>query len=189
MRAYWPPILTLLVMNIGANFAIGQGIQVRSAYYGPSNRVGIDVARRVQRFADYGEPFRVGSDTLQIDAEFDRPCVLVVTYELNGQQITERVPEGEVFYFRNPKGTDSGLPDRGPPVRVIRAFYGAKGRYVDVTRIVRSLLDGQGPFQVSNETFGIDPYRGEQKWLRISYILGGIRRDERYAEGDLVELQ
>ena len=189
MRAYWPPILALLVLNIGVNFAIGQGIQVRSAYYGPLNRVGIDVTRRVQRFADYAEPFRVGSDTLQIDAEFDRPCVLVVSYELNGQQISERVPEGKVFYFRNPKGVDSGIPDRGPPVRVIRAFYGTKGRYVDVTRIVRSLLDGQGPFQVSNETFGIDPYRGEQKWLRISYILGGIRRDKQYAEGDLVELR
>ena len=181
-------MLALLVLNIWANFAIGQDIQVRSAYYGPSNRVGIDVTRRVQRFADYGEPFRVGSDTLQIDAEFDRPCVLVVNYELNGLQISERVPEGEVFYFRNPRGADSGIPDRGPPVRVIRAFYGTKRRYVDVTRIVRSLLDGQGPFQVSNETFGTDPYRGEQKWLRITYIVGGIRRDGLYAEGELVEL-
>jgi hypothetical protein len=80
------------------------------------------------------------------------------------------------------------LPDRRPPVQVIRAVYGTKGRYVDVTRIVRSLLGETGSFQVSNDAFGIDPYRGERKWLKISYILGRIRRNEQYAEGDLVEL-
>jgi hypothetical protein len=180
--------VALILLNIGANFAIGQGIRVRSAYYGPSNGAGIDVRRQVQHFADYGEPFRVGSDSLRIDINSDQPCILVVMYELNGQQISERVREGDVFYFRNIRGADAGLPDRGPPVRVIRAVYGTKGRYVDVTSVVRSLLDGTGPFQVSNETFGIDPHRGERKWLRISYILGGIRRDEQYAEGDLVEL-
>ena len=188
MRAYCAPVLALFLLNIGASFAIAQGIRVRSAYYGPSNGVGIDVRRQVQHFADYGEPFRVGSDSLGIDNNSDQPCVLVVIYELNGRQISERVREGEVFYFRNARGADAGLPDRGPPVRVLRALYGTKGRYIDVTRIVRSLLDGTGPFQVSNETFGIDPYRGERKWLRISYVLEGVRRDAHYAEGDLVEL-
>src|SRR5271166_5046754 len=188
MRAYCAPVLALFLLNIGASFAIAQGIRVRSAYYGPSNGVGIDVRRQVQHFADYGEPFRVGSDSLGIDNNSDQPCVLVVIYELNGRQISERVREGEVFYFRNARGADAGLPDRGPPVRVLRALYGTKGRYVDVTRIVRSLLDGTGPFQVSNETFGIDPYRGERKWLRIAYVLEGVRRDAQYAEGDLVEL-
>ncbi|HKM58077.1 MAG TPA: hypothetical protein VJX28_04985, partial [Chthoniobacterales bacterium] len=80
----------------------------------------------VQHFADYGEPFRVGSDSLGIDNNSDQPCVLVVIYELNGRQISERVREGEVFYFRNARGADAGLPDRGPPVRVLRALYGTK---------------------------------------------------------------
>ena len=66
MRAYWAPILALLVLNIGVNFAIGQGIQVRSAYYGPLNRVGIDVTRRVQRFADYGAGRPLGTVSEEI---------------------------------------------------------------------------------------------------------------------------
>jgi hypothetical protein len=191
MRAFCPILLgaiALLLLSIGANSAFGQAIRVRSAYYGPSNRVGMNVRRQVQHFADYGEPFRVESDTLGSDSNSEQPCVLVVEYELNGRRISERVREGDVFYFRNARGVDAGLPDRRPPVQVIRAVYGTKGRYVDVTRIVRSLLGETGSFQVSNDAFGIDPYRGERKWLKISYILGRIRRNEQYAEGDLVEL-
>ncbi len=191
MRPYCPlgiGAFALLLMTFGASLAIGQEIRVRTAYYGPSDGPSVDVRREVKHFAEYGEPFRVGSDSLRIDIRTNLPCVLVVKYELNGQLITERVREGDVFYFRNARGVDAGVPDRGPPARVIRAVYGTKDRYVDVTNIVRSLMDGTGPFQVSNETFGVDPYRGERKWLRIIYIQAGMRRNEQYAEGDLVQL-
>src|SRR5260370_10537227 len=80
---------------------MGQGIRVESAYYGSRDGVGADVTGRVQRFADYGEPFRVSNDTLRIDPSPNRPKTLGVVYYISGRRISETVPEGEVFYFRN----------------------------------------------------------------------------------------
>jgi hypothetical protein len=42
---------------------------------------------------------------------------------------------------------------------------------------------------VSNETFGVDPYQGRQKWLKISYLRGESRRDQEYKEGTEIRLQ
>ena len=101
MKAYWYPFLVLLFLNSGIFCSMGQGIRVESAYYGKPNSVGIDVTRRVQQFADYGEPFRVGKETLRIDPSPNRPKALVVIYAVNGHRISECVQEGDVFYFRN----------------------------------------------------------------------------------------
>jgi hypothetical protein len=57
---------------------------------------------------------------------------------------------------------------------------------VDVTRIVRDFVMSGEPFSASNETFGIDPYKGETKHLRITYAQDGERRESRWDEGDLV---
>ena len=73
MKAYWSPSLVLLFFNIGVFCSVGQGIRIESAYYGPPNKTGVDVTRSVQQFADYGEPFRVGSDTLRIDPSPNHP--------------------------------------------------------------------------------------------------------------------
>ena len=122
MKAYWSPSLVLLFFNIGVFCSIGQGIRIESAYYGPPNKTGVDVTRRVQRFADYGEPFRVGSDTLRIDPSPNHPKSLVVIYEVYGQRISDCVREGEVFYFRNGSESESNR-DHG-----VRAFK-SSGRF------------------------------------------------------------
>jgi hypothetical protein len=101
MKAYWYPFLVLLLLNIGIFCSMGQGIRIESAYYGKPNSVGVDVTRRVQQFADYGEPFRVGKETLRIDPSPKNPKALVVIYAVNGHRISECVQEGDVFYFRN----------------------------------------------------------------------------------------
>ncbi|MBV9643536.1 MAG: hypothetical protein JO334_08185 [Verrucomicrobia bacterium] len=111
MKASWTPSLVLLITNIGLFCSMGQGIRVESAYYGAPNRIGVDVTRRVQRFADYGEPFRVGNDTLRIDPSPNRPKALVVIYEVKGRRISDSVREGDVFYFRT-VGESSGAEDR-----------------------------------------------------------------------------
>jgi hypothetical protein len=188
MKAYWSPSLVLLFFNIGVFCSIGQGIRIESAYYGPANKTGIDVTRRVQRFADYGEPFRVGRETLRIDPFPNHAKSLVVIYEIDGQRISDCVREGEVFYFRNGSEAESNR-DRSPGIQIIRALYGARSRYVDVTRLVRQLARDRQPFTVSNETFGVDPYQGRQKWLKISYLRGESRRNQEYKEGTQIRLQ
>jgi len=188
MKVYWTPSLVLLCLLFGAVDSRGQGIRVESAYYGSRDGVGVDVTGRVQRFADYGEPFRVSNDTLRIDPSPNRPKALIVVYYVNGRRISESVPEGEVFYFRDAGYLPHGPDDYRPAIRIIRAIYGARGRYVDVTGIVRDRFRDRKPFTVANDTFGVDPYPGHGKRLKIDYLRGGEQREKEYAEGDSVRI-
>ncbi len=113
MKVSWSPFLVLVFLNIGVFCSIGQGIRVASAYYGVPNGAGVDVTRQVQQFADYGEPFRVGSDTLRVDSSPNYRKTLVVIYEVNGQRISDSAREGDVFYFRE-RRTKRSPGMRGP---------------------------------------------------------------------------
>jgi hypothetical protein len=85
---------------------MGQSIRVQSAYYGSRDGAGADVTQTVQRFADYGEPFRVNNDTLSTDPSPNHGKTLVVVYHANGQRISDALPEGEVFYLRSRRDSD-----------------------------------------------------------------------------------
>src|ERR1700719_5151268 len=173
----WSASLVLVFIHFGICCALGQDIRIASAYYGSPNEVGVDVTHRVQRFADYGEPFRVGNDTLRIDPSPNHPKALVVIYMVDGRRISECVREGDVFYFRSGgESSDSNL-DQRPAVQIVSALYGARGRYVHVTDLVRQLARDHQPFTVSNETFRVDPCQGRQKRLKISYLRGNMQRN------------
>jgi hypothetical protein len=73
--------------------------------------------------------------------------------------------------------------------QVVRAVYGAHGRYADVTEIVRHFARTREPFQVSNETFGVDPYRGKRKHLRVTIVRpDGDQLERSWEEGDMARL-
>ncbi|MBV8226409.1 MAG: hypothetical protein JO232_14605 [Verrucomicrobia bacterium] len=100
--------------------------------------------------------------------------------------------------YANPPGPPPGPPGYGPPPgypghyadrRVVRAIYGAKGRYVDVTGVVRHYARMGVPFRVSNDTFGVDPYRGQRKHLRVTMVRpDGYQFERSWDEGDRVRL-
>jgi hypothetical protein len=188
MKAFWSPSMVLLLLIFGVINSLGQGIRVESASYGSPDGVSVDVTRRVQQFADYGEPFRVSNDTLRVDPSPGRVKALVVVYFVNGRRISETVPEGEVLYFRSGRYADGDSDDYSPAIRIIRATYGTREHYVDVTGRVRDLVRDRQPFLVSNETFGVDPYEGRIKRLRIFYIRHGEQREKEYPEGASVKL-
>ena len=188
MKEFWSSSTLLLLFIFGVINSMGQGIRVESAFYGSRDGSGVDVTRRVQRFADYGEPFRVSNDTLRIDPAPGRAKALVIVYFVNGRRISQTVPEGEVFYFRNGRYADRDSDDYGPGFRVIRATYGTRGRYVDVTGRVRDLVRDRETFIVSNETFGVDPYQGQRKRLRLLYLRHGEEREREYPEGSSVKI-
>jgi hypothetical protein len=73
-----------------------------------------------------------------------------------------------------------------PPGRIIRARYGAYGHFIDVTRIIRRYAFPGGKMDVSNETFGFDPLKGERKRLHVVFDTpnGGYARD--FDEGDTI---
>jgi hypothetical protein len=189
MKPFWSLPLALLFLHFGVFCSVGQGIRVTSAYYGSPNRPSVDVTRRVQQFADYGEPFRVGKETLRIDPSPKHRKALVVIYEASGRRISDTVQEGDVFYFKN------GVETRGSPqyhraaLRIDNATYGGRGRYVNVTNRIRQLAAGRRAFTVSTKTLGVDPTPGRQKFLKISYRHGRITRTQQYADGDRVRLK
>jgi hypothetical protein len=106
MKAFWSPLLPLSFLLIGVLCSMGQSIRVQSAYYGSRDGAGADVTQTVQRFADYGEPFRVNNDTLSTDPSPNHGKTLVVVYHANGQRISDALPEGEVFYLRSRRDSD-----------------------------------------------------------------------------------
>jgi hypothetical protein len=93
-------------------------------------------------------------------------------------------------------------PEYGPPpgyrpeyhrhygeTRIVRAVYGARGHYVDVTEIVQRFASDGIRFHVSNETFGIDPYKGRTKHLRVTIVRpDGDEFERSWEEGDTVRL-
>jgi hypothetical protein len=189
MKPSWSLPLVLLFLHLGVFCSIGQAIRVTSAYYGSPNRSSVDVTRRVQQFADYGEPFRVGKETLRIDPSPKRRKALVVIYETGGRRISDTVQEGDVFYFKigeEPRGIPA---DYRAALRIDQAIYGARGRYVNVTNRVRELTRGHRAFTVSTKTLGVDPTPGWQKLLKISYRRGRTARTQHYADGDRVSLK
>jgi hypothetical protein len=193
MNRRFVSILLLVLAFVGSVAA--QRIYIESAYYGTRARGGMDVTGRVQRFARHGEPFRVSNELFGFDPAPDHQKALVVVYVVDGRRYRTSVDEGDVFYFRRGGYEEEGPgPGPGPSygdgdygqIRIVHAVYGARGRYVDVTRTVREFVMNGEPFSASNETFGIDPYKGETKHLRISYIQDGERRESRWDEGDEV---
>ena len=74
-------------------------------------------------------------------------------------------------------------------IRIVHAVYGAHGRFADVTEIVRHFAHRGEPFPVSNETFGVDPYRGKTKHLRVTMVRpDGDEFERSWEEGDTARL-
>jgi hypothetical protein len=73
--------------------------------------------------------------------------------------------------------------------RIVRAVYGAEGKYADVTGIVRRFARDGIRFQVSNQTFGIDPNYGRHKHLRVIFMRpDGVQVEIRRDEGESIML-
>src|ERR1700732_3548274 len=88
MKAFGYTLSVTFILLAGVSTSVAQRVKVESAYYGTRDR-SKDVTRRVQRFADYGEPFRVSNDTLRIDPSPNHPKALVVIYVIAGRRISE----------------------------------------------------------------------------------------------------
>src|SRR5947209_8817706 len=70
-------------------------------------------------------------------------------------------------YYRHERG-----------LRILRAYYGAEGQFVNVTEAVRSQVNNGNLFlHVDNYSMGGDPLPGRRKWLRVLYSIDGERRN------------
>jgi hypothetical protein len=73
-----------------------------------------------------------------------------------------------------------------PVGRVVRASYGVYGHYVDVTGIVRRYVLPAAEMDVENKTFGVDPYKGQTKYLNLIIDTPRGRFQRIYEEGDTI---
>jgi hypothetical protein len=187
MKAFGCTFSLIFILLAGISASQAQHIEIESAYYGTPYR-SRDVTSRVQRFAAYGEPFRVSNDTFRMDPVPGQRKSLVVVYSVEGVRIRDNVEEGDVFYFRGGEYSEAGRENYRHGIRILEAAYGTRGRYANVTRIVQHFADTGRAFTVSNETFGTDPYPGVTKRLKVLYFRRGERRTRIYVEGDVVRL-
>lgn len=78
--------------------------------------------------------------------------------------------------------------DNDGEYRIQRAVYGTPERFVDVTDRLRELARRDARFRLGNDTFGVDPARGEVKVLRIQAVSrSGRSRTFEYIEGSVVD--
>ncbi|MDQ1390236.1 MAG: DnaJ-like protein C-terminal [Acidobacteriaceae bacterium] len=62
--------------------------------------------------------------------------------------------------------------------RIIRAYNGAEGQFIDVTEALRSRVnEGRLYLRVDNYTVGGDPLPEGRKWLRVLYWADGERHN------------
>jgi hypothetical protein len=85
----------------------------------------------------------------------------------------------------HPRGdNDRGDHDRGD-LFILRGYYGAKGRTVNVTDRLRSMVrDGVLAVRVNNENFGGDPAIGADKVLIVIYRIRGEEQATAVREGE-----
>lgn len=79
--------------------------------------------------------------------------------------------------------------DRWNDLQITKAFYGVKGKTVDVTDVLRSMVrDGALTLPVRNDAMGGDPAVGRDKVLIVVYRYRGQEQAAAVSEGDTLRL-
>jgi hypothetical protein len=99
-----------------------------------------------------------------------------------GRADFERRMDGDTYHVSLAwKGNaDLRQPEAGatvaPPLKIVRAEYGAEGKWLDVTdTVAKAVRESQLTLRVTN-TLGPDPAPGIGKKLRVVYLSGGIEQ-------------
>jgi DnaJ-like protein len=189
-----------------ASSAMAQGGELVSAEWGVQGRR-VDVTARVRSLARNGvlnfqvtrfvlgvdpDPHRVKDLLIRVRRwdgqveEYDYAERGVVNLELDpeyGYQPSERGHWGDRDDERRGDHDRDGNHDRdydrrGPRLRILRAYYGAEGQFINVTDALQGRIDdGRIYIRVDNNSMGGDPLPGRRKWLRVLYSYNGERRN------------
>jgi DnaJ-like protein len=190
----WTGFACLLLL---AGSALAQGGELVGAEWGVPGRK-VDVTARVRTFVHDGilqlevTRFNLGIDPAPHEnkvlvirlrewdgdiRDYSYPERSVARLELDPQDWHDRRDRDRDDRGRDERGQryDQGPRERG--LRILRAYYGADGQFVNVTDALRSRVDdGRLFLRVDNYTMGVDPLPGAHKYLRILYLQDGERR-------------
>jgi hypothetical protein len=189
--------LGLACLLFSAGSAVAQGGELVSAEWGLQGRR-VDVTPRVRSLLRNGMlNFEVTRFVLGIDPDPHRVKDLIIRVRRWDGQIEEYAyaeksvvsleldAEGgyrqfEHRHWRDRDDRRDGDDDddrRGPRLRILRAYYGAEGQFINVTDVLRQRVDdGTIYIRVDNYSMGGDPLPGYRKWLRVLYSYNGERR-------------
>jgi DnaJ-like protein len=173
--------------------AMAQGGELVKAEWGVGgNRV--DVTARVRTFIHDGilqlevTRFNLGVDP----APHQVKDLLIHLREWDGDVEDYSYPEKSTVHLEvDPEDRWEGRRNDRPPnrdgwrdaryergLRILRAYYGAEGQFMNVTENLRSHVDdGRISVHVDNYNMGGDPLPGHRKWLRVLYVYNGERRN------------
>jgi hypothetical protein len=162
-------------MFLFAGSAAAQGGALVAAEYGARDRR-VDVTPQVRSFMQDGVlQFDVNDQNLGVDPARNHVKELFIRI---------RHWDGNVEEFRFPEYShvnleldpDAGYVGGGAELRIIRAYYGGAGQFVNVTDTLRSYKHGPQLFVVvDNRSMGVDPDPKIHKVLRVLYFAGGER--------------
>jgi len=192
-------LATIACITLFGGSAMAQGGELVRAEWGvPGNRV--DVTARVRTFIHNGVlQLEVTRFALGIDpAPHQNKDLIIRVQRWDGETEEYKYPErsncsleldpddrweGREHHDRD-HDRDRDRDDRREDadehhergLRILRAYYGADGRFVNVTDAVRSHMDDGHLFLlVDNYSLGVDPLPGVHKWLRVLYMFDGER--------------
>jgi DnaJ-like protein len=171
-----------------AGSAMAQGGQLVRAEWGVPGSM-VDVTARVRTFIQgHNLQFEVTRFNLGIDPAPHQNKLLVIRV---------RRWDGEVEEYKYPERSTVGLEldpedrwerreehereeqrEEHRGLRILRAYYGAEGQFMNVTEALRSHVDDGHLFlHIDNYTMGGDPIPEVHKYLRVLYMVDGQRRN------------
>lgn len=151
----------------------------------------VDVTARVRTFMHDGTvQFEVTRFVLGIDpAPHQNKTLILRVRHWNGKVDSYSYPERSTVNLeldpdrgwrenRRERDEDDDHERREYGLRILHAYYGAGGNFVNVTDILQSQVQaGELQIFVNNYTMGGDPMPGVHKWLRVLYLINGERRN------------
>jgi hypothetical protein len=168
--------LSCLLLFAGS--AAAQGGQLVAAEYGlPGSHV--DVTARVRSFIHDGVlQFEVNDRNLGFDPAPHRVKELVIRVR-HWDGDTQQYLFLEKTMVSLEMDPDAGFEWHEHGLHIMRAYWGAEGRFVNVTEAVRAHKeDGRLLMRVDRANLGgADPIPGHRKWLRVLYFFDGERRN------------
>lgn len=215
---WWAALLLLAGLVAPALAQPGGGddgaYQIISARYGTPES-SVDVTNRLRDLARRDVGIRVSNDTFGVDPHRNQPKALrIQARDPRGRTRTFDYPEGSYVdgnqftawasgnwgQGQGPGYGDSGYPGNSRPqdrrgngrddgeFRILQAVYGTSEQYVDVTQRLRELARSDQAIALTNDTFGVDPHRGQRKTLRIHVrSRDGQTRLFEYPEGSTID--
>lgn len=148
--------------------AYGGGLQIIRADYGIDNRFANVTSRLASLVQGNSLSLRVTNETMGGDPAEDHPKALNVWYSFNGRVANVTVNEKDTLNLPADSDFFAGR------LRVMRAQYGIGSRYVDVTELLNSQIQGDSlSLRVTNDVMGGDPDPEQRKQLIVFYIFNG----------------